>query len=286
MNLNKKCKTIISVTTAAFFLLLSVIVSNYHIKINTYNYADDAESACRIVLISDLHGRKFGKNNSFLINKISEIKPDIICLAGDFIDEDNSTTDNDEFVDLLSNLTELTQVYYSFGNHDLYYIENDNTELIERMKNTGCIILNENYVDIDLNSNAIRLGGMFDYAFNQQYIPLSEWHDDSTYKFLTDFTDTERTKILMCHRPESFIYDDASLWNIDYVLSGHTHGGLWQLPFIGGLIAPEQGFFPEYDKGEFNLNNIKMIISSGFSGYKYIFRLFNTPEITVIELSV
>ena len=124
---------------------------------------------------------------------------------------------------------------------------------------------------------------MFDYAFNQQYLPEDEWTDDSTCKFLNEFTDTDRTKILMCHRPESFIYEDASLRSIDFVLCGHTHGGIWRLPFLGGLIASEQGLFPEYDKGEFNLNNIRMIISSGLSGYKKIPRLFNSPEITVIE---
>ncbi len=273
-------------TALAIFLLLSIIFSNYHIEVITYNYADDAESDCRIVLISDLHGREFGKDNSVLLKKIVEVEPDIICLAGDFIDEDNTPADNNEFLLLLSNLTELAPVYYSFGNHDLNYLENNFSDLVERMENAGCTILDENFVDIEINGLLLRLGGIFDYAFNQQYVPLSEWQSDSTHKFLTDFTNTDSTKILMCHRPESFIYDDASLWNIDFVLCGHTHGGLWQLPFIGGTIAPEQGFLPEYDKGEFILNNIRMIISSGFSGYKYIPRLFNPPEITVIELTL
>ena len=90
---------------------------------------------------------------------------------------------------------------------------------------------------------------------------------------------------MLAHRPDSFIYGNAAyLWDIDLVLSGHTHGGLWRLPFIGGVIAPEQGLFPEYDKGEFDLGNIKMIISSGLNGYNNIPRLFNSPEITVIEL--
>lgn len=268
---------------AAIFLLLSVIISNYHIEINTYDYSENKSEFCRIVLISDLHGRKFGKNNNRLINKIVSLKPDIICLAGDFIDEYNTSDDNSEFIDFLNSITTISPVYYSYGNHDLSYFNQNSFSFIDEIKSTGCIILEEEFIDIEINSKKIRIGGMFDYAFNQQYLPEDEWADDSTCKFLNEFTNTDRTKILMCHRPESFIYEDASLRSIDFVLCGHTHGGIWRLPFLGGLIAPEQGLFPEYDKGEFDLNNIKMIISSGLSGYKKIPRLFNSPEITVIE---
>ena len=140
-------------TALVIFLLLSVIISNYHIEVITYNYADDAESDCRIVLISDLHGREFGKDNSVLLKKIVEVEPDIICLAGDFIDEDNTPADNNEFLLLLSNLTELAPVYYSFGNHDLNYLENNFSDLVERMENTGCIILDENFQQVYTGSS-------------------------------------------------------------------------------------------------------------------------------------
>lgn len=283
MCFNKKHKAITTIMAAAIFLLLSVIVSNYHLEITTYNYAENPEKTTKIVLLTDLHGNSFGKDNCRLLTKIKDITPDIICLAGDFIVEDNTAEDNTKFIKLLNNLTEISPVYYSFGNHDLNYFNKNGYSLLEEMQATGCIVLEEEYVDIELNYKKLRLGGMFDYAFNQQYLPEDEWADDSTCKFLNEFTDTDRVKILMCHRPESFIYEDASFRNIDFVLCGHTHGGIWRLPFLGGLIAPEQGLFPEYDKGEFDLNNIKMIISSGLSGYKKIPRLFNSPEITVIE---
>ena len=278
----KSSKNIL-LTAAALFLLLSVIISNNHIQVKTYYEADDTFVG-KIVLMSDLHGKSFGEGNERIIEKLEDINPDIICLAGDFIDEDNSEEDNSEFIELLGKLIGIAPVYYSYGNHDLGYFADNSFSLVDSIKATGCIVLEEGYVDIDISGKAIRLGGMSDYAFNQQYVSKYNWMQDSTYKFLRDFTDTDRTKILMCHRPESFIYDDAPLWDIDLVLCGHTHGGIWQLPFIGGVIAPEQGFLPEYDKGEFESGNIKMIISSGFAGYKSILRLFNCPEITVIEL--
>ena len=281
--MSRKYKLLFSITAAAIFLLLSVIISNYHLEITTYNFAENPENTTTIILLTDLHGNSFGKDNCRLLAKIKDINPDIICLAGDFIDEDNTAEENTKYIKLLNNLTEISPVYYSFGNHDLNYFNKNGYSLLEEMQATGCIVLEEEYVDIELNYKKIRLGGIFDYAFNQQYVSREEWMIDSTFMFLEEFTDTDRIKILMCHRPESFIYENASFWDIEYVLCGHTHGGVWRLPFLGGLIAPEQGLFPEYDKGEFDLNNIKMIISSGLSGYKKIPRLFNSPEITVIE---
>ena len=284
MKIKKNNKVLIFITAAAIFLLLSVIISNNHIEIKRYHYADDVSDTVSIVLISDLHGNSFGKGNQQLLNKIRDIHPDIICLAGDFIDEDNTPKDNAEFIEFLEKLTDINPVYYSYGNHDLGYFRENGFTLLDDIRKTGCTILEEEYVDIDIKYKHIRLGGMYDYAFNQQYLSGEEWMQDPTYIFLEEFSDTDRTKILMCHRPESFIYEDASAWNIDYVLAGHTHGGIWRLPFVGGFIAPEQGLFPEYDKGEFDINNIKMIISSGLSGYKKIPRMFNNPEITVIEI--
>lgn len=274
------------IITILFFVITELFISNFNLNITNYKYSYSNQHSVKIVFISDLHGRMYGKNNSRLINKIANQEPDIICLGGDFIDENNTDEDNTEFLNLCEALVDIAPVYYSYGNHDLAYFESHGFDILDNMEQIGCTVLNEEYIDIEINSTSLRIGGMFDYAFNQQYLPHEEWVNDSTYKFLQDFTDTDRQNILLCHRPESFIYGESSLlWDIDYVLCGHTHGGIWRLPIIGGLIAPEQGLFPEYDYGEFELENIKMIISSGLSGYKSIPRLFNSPEITVIELN-
>ena len=66
--------------------------------------------------------------------------------------------------------------------------------------------------------------------------------------------------ILLSHRPE--LFESYARCNIDLVLSGHAHGGQFRLPFIGGLIAPNQGLFPKYDAGLFT-NGSTMIICSG-----------------------
>ena len=280
-----KKKITLTSAAAVLFLLLSVVISNFTLDVKEYRVDINGDSDIKIVYISDLHNNEFGKDNSRLINKITEQEPDIICLGGDFIDEDNSDDDNKKLIDFITALTSVTDVYYCYGNHDLNYFNAVGYDILTEIENAGCTVLEENYADITINGTGLRIGGLFDYAFNQKYVPDDEWTESDTYKFLRDFTDTDRATVLLAHRPDSFIYGNAAyLWDIDLVLSGHTHGGLWRLPFIGGVIAPEQGLFPEYDKGEFDLGNIKMIISSGLNGYNNIPRLFNSPEITVIEL--
>ena len=279
-------KKIISLFTVLAILLISVLISNYTIVTTEYDYTINDTPSVKVLFISDLHGRMFGINNKALIKKISAQNPDIICLGGDFIDEDNTSDDNEELLELINELVKIAPTYYSYGNHDLYYFRAYGHFILDAMREAGCVILEENYVDIKVNNAELRLGGMYDFSFNIKDLSEKNWSKDSTNIFLQEFTDTNMTKILLCHRPDCFIFNDTDLsWDIDYVLSGHTHGGIWQIPFVGGVIAPDQGFFPTYDKGEFYLNNTKLIISSGLAGFNIIPRLFNSPEITIIEFN-
>jgi len=72
---------------------------------------------------------------------------------------------------------------------------------------------------------------------------------------------------------------------VDLVLSGHAHGGQFRLPFIGGLAAPNQGLFPEYDAGLFVEGNTHMMVSRGIGNSIFPVRFNNRPEVVVVELS-
>lgn len=285
--MTKKIKRIIIIFAAIiFFIAVLFVLSNRVIVTN--NYGCDFTGSpvgAKIVLISDLHGEEFGRDNCRLIEKIAAQEPDVICLGGDFIDEDNDESENSEFLSLADELLKTAPVYYAFGNHDLSYFSSNGFDLTDKLEALGCVVLDKNYVDLEINGVKIRLGGLYDYAFNSAYLPAEEWQKGDVYTFLSDFTSTDSAKVLISHRPDGFIYGDApEIWDIDLVLCGHTHGGLWRFPFIGGIFAPEQGFNPVYDRGEFDLNGTKMIISSGLAGYEKIPRLFNSPEITVINV--
>ena len=89
-------------------------------------------------------------------------------------------------------------------------------------------------------------------------------------------------QILLSHRPELFQeYVDAE---VDLVFSGHAHGGQFQLPFIGGVVTPNQGFFPEYDSGLYTSGSVSMVVSRGVGNSIIPLRINNRPEVVLIEL--
>lgn len=260
-------------------LIMSIIYcAEYTVMIDAQN------TLLCIVLLSDLHGKSFGRENSRLIAKIQEQSPDAIFLDGDMIDRSADQTDVQELLRLIERLHEIAPVYFAPGNHELEYMQTD-TSLLTQVTEAGAVIVNDSYVDVTIAGQPLRIGGTMGHAF---YFGRSEEEFSSSpeYQFLKAFEDTDVPKICLAHMPDTFIFNGAyNLWNVDLVLSGHTHGGLIRLPFIGGMYAPMQGWFPEYDRGYFRLGeHMQMVISAGLSGHGMIPRINNPPEIVVIDL--
>ncbi len=272
------------VCLAAIFL--SVLLDN--VRISTSSYAVSMEklwTPIRLVLLSDLHGRTFGRDNSRLIARVGSQSPDVILLAGDMLDRSADEEEVQKLLQLLEGLCEIAPVYFAPGNHELEYMKADDT-LLDRVARTGATVVNDSYVDIAVNGQPLRIGGTMGYGF---YFGRSEEEFTSSpeYRFLKDFENTGVPKICLAHMPDTFIFNGAyDMWDVELVLSGHTHGGLIRLPFIGGLYAPMQGWFPEYDRGCFRLGeHMQMIITSGLAGHGPIPRINNRPEIAVVELT-
>ena len=88
--------------------------------------------------------------------------------------------------------------------------------------------------------------------------------------------------VLLSHRPELFaVYAEQG---IDLVFSGHAHGGQFRLPILGGLIAPNQGLFPQFDAGQFTSGQTAMLVSRGIGNSVIPIRINNRPQIVVAEL--
>lgn len=238
----------------------------------------------RAAVISDLHGRELGRDNIRLIAKTAEQFPDVIFLDGDLIDRNSGEEDVRELEQLIQSLCEIAPVFFSLGNHEQAYMRNDDT-LLERIEAAGATVVNDSFVDVSIADQTLRIGGTLGYGF---YFGRSEeeFTTSAEYVFLKEFENTDFPTICLAHRPDTFIFNSAyDMWDIDVVVSGHTHGGLVRLPFVGGLYAPMQGFFPEYDRGYFQLgDNMQMIISSGLAGHGVLPRVNNLPEIVVVDL--
>ena len=237
------------------------------------------------ILITDLHDHEFGEDNEKLVEKIRQISPDLILMDGDMLNAESENADVP--LTLIEALRDTAPIYYALGNHEIGYIENGHSELTEQLEEAGAVVLDKEYTDLDVNGTQIRLGGMYDYAFGLNGNNDAAAAPDDTLNFLQDFQNTDRLKIMLAHRPDSFIFGDASkVWDVDLVISGHNHGGQVVLPFLGGLYGGDQGFFPEYIHGMYEKDNFQMFVTSGLgSDRQKLPRFNNPPEIAVLSIS-
>lgn len=280
-------KSIIYILTIIVIFLSLIIsyfiyISYFKVEVTDYEISSaKINNNVNIVMIADVHDQHCKVKNE-IIDRIQQLKPDIILCVGDIID--NNSLDDKSTIEFLESLTEIADVYFSLGNHELEYPESK--QLIENINNIGIKVLDKEYQDIEVNGNMIRIGGMYDYAFSQETGDIDqETMKSDVYNYLTEMKQTPSFQLMMAHRPDSFIFGKAYKWDFDLVVSGHYHGGQVILPYVGGLYAPELGWFPEVDYGHYKLKDMDMIVTRGISSSNETFPRFNNPpEIVSITL--
>lgn len=273
---------------AAAICVYSIYISYNALTVHNYAYASDKlTEEIRLVILADLHSHEFGEENADLISAVQKQEPDAILMVGDFLNRED--TDHTKVVKLTEALTAIAPVYYSIGNHEQAYMDQWGNQLLSDIAETGAVIAELTYTDVELNGQTVRIGGMLDYAFalDGRDSTNPETMEPEIYNYLRAFQDTDSLKIMLAHQPESFVLGEASVtWDIDLVVSGHAHGGQVVLPLLGGLYAPEQGLFPEYVHGLYEKDKLDLLITSGLgSGTALLPRFNNPPEIAVLTLS-
>ena len=240
----------------------------------------------RAVVMADLHNRDFGEDNRVLEELTADAEPDLILLDGDIVNAD--AADAGVAVSLALALKDIAPVYYAWGNHELDYLSAGTSPLREELEAAGAAVLDREWTDLTVNGAALRLGGLYDYAFAMDDFNTCdpERMDPEIYDFLTAFQDTDRCRIMLSHRPDSFIFGAAAAtWDVDLVISGHDHGGQVVLPLLGGVFGGDQGLFPEYVHGICEKDGLTLAITSGLGSQRELLPRFrNPPEIMVLEL--
>lgn len=230
----------------------------------------------KIAQISDLHNAKFGENNARIIEILHEENPDMIAITGDLID--SNRTDIDIAVQFMQQAVHIAPCYYVTGNHEAW-IGEDYQQLEKKMIDVGVRILHDEVMPIYKDGESIQLIGLDDPDFADRDAVVQDSMLDSKLKNLKL---QDGFKLLLSHRPETF-HSYVST-NVDLVLSGHAHGGQFRMPFIGGIVAPNQGLFPEYDAGVFGERGTTMVVSRGIGNSIIPVRLNNRPEIVIVKL--
>lgn len=274
------CVILLLTVIAEGWLVFGVRINSDPPVVREYTIdSDKISSPVTVVMLSDLHGCE----HPTLVSQISGIDPDLILLCGDMINHQHETGEDILVVAaLVEELVEIAPVYYSYGNHELERIGLHDRHAIDPILEVGAILLEKKYVDLDINGNSIRLGGIYTPNHAETSKPIAA----SSSSFFTDFTDTDSFTILMEHRPAA-VTDKIIPWGYepDLCLSGHLHGGHVILPFLGPVYGANSGFFPDYALGRFEIGASTLIVSAGLSTERHIIPRINNPtEITTIIL--
>ena len=262
--------------TAVFLGALSALTAAggylYHyenncLQITRYEMKADMERPLKLVHLSDLHGKKFGKGQQKLIGAVMSCGPDLIAVTGDMVNGRNADQrELEETAQLLSALNDYAPVLYVAGNHEHHLGKRGFAAFRKVLSDHRIIVLSNEMV-------SIRAEGAVDRQTLQT--------------LMGDFEVQEGFRLLLCHYPARFALDGEDSYQnfcFDLMLAGHSHGGQIVLPGIGGLYSPDQGLFPKYYKGMYG-DMPKLIVSGGLGPSFFPVRLFNRPEVVCVTVS-
>ena len=267
--------SIIAVICMTFFYFQNNLIEVKRHSLKMKNLPEKFDNF-KIIHISDLHSKEFGKGNKVLLDKIAKEKPSLILITGDIIDRRNYNEETSVY--FAKKCVNISPVYFSTGNHEMWSGRFKGLE--EKMKSVGVNVLRNESDEIKRCNESVYILGIDDPAVYRTK-EEGEVLIRSIKKSLENVPEGS-FKILLSHRPERVdIYENS---NMDLILSGHAHGGQIRLPYIGGILAPGQGFFPKYEEGVHNIGNTKIEISRGLGNSSFPLRVFNRPELVVINL--
>lgn len=275
--------TIVIVLLLLLVVLLRIYIDNEIPKVSNVEIKSpklpEVFDGYKIVQLSDLHSKSFGNNNEMLIDMIDKESPNIIVMTGDMVTANEK--DFTVFYSLVKELTKKYRVYYVYGNHEGELSLKLKSEITAFLKENGVIVLDNDYISIEKNDEKINLYGL---CYTQKYYSYKGGKKhiitENYIKNKLGTIDKNKYNILLTHNP--LFFDAYSGYGFDLILSGHVHGGLIRLPFIGGILSPERKFFPQYSAGVYEKGNSKLVVSRGLSRGTKGFRFFNRPDVVSI----
>lgn len=276
--MTKKQKRILLALSILLILAVIFIAAfDTELAVRTYQVESNKVTApVRIALLTDLHSCDYGEGQQALIGAVEAQNPDIVLLGGDIIDDDARLPEENALT-VVRWLSARYPTYYVSGNHEFWTKEIDAVK--ERLSACGVTILAGDCATVEVQGQTLQVCGIDDPSVGED-----AWRGQ-LYQ-VGAAVEEESFSILLSHRPERI--DDYTSYPFDLILSGHAHGGQWRLPgLINGLIAPNQGLFPKYAGGRYDLEGHTFIVSRGLARESTrVPRIFNPPELVVINIVV
>lgn len=225
-------------------------------------------SGFKIVQLSDFHGAELVTD---IVETVREQKPDIIALTGDFITDEGDLPAVEQ---LVSQLTDICEVYFISGNHD--FASGRIAELSDILSSRGVKYLKNEYVTIQSGGESIVLAGVEDPNSWADLEPPDAFLKRVRAEHPDDYI------VLLGHR--NYWMEKYPDLPVELILCGHAHGGIVRIPGVGGLLSTDRTLFPDYEAGMYDNGNYTMIVSRGLGNSISVPRLMNRPEIISIEL--
>lgn len=250
--------------------VLGVVALDQRVIIRRYTVeSDKVNTPIRLVVLTDLHGG----HADGLAEDVRVLQPDAILLVGDMFSADG---DAQAELTLLGVLGQIAPAYYVTGNHE--YWEYDVAALMTQIAAVGITVLDQSSAELTIGAETITLCGVPD--------PYAYVDTEAALRRAAEGIHPENFTILLAHRPE-LVEKYAAVGAFDLVVSGHAHGGQIRLPgIVNGLCAPNQGWFPKYAGGRYEVEGTTMFVSRGLSAQRQmgVPRIFNRPELVLVEI--
>ena len=230
----------------------------------------------KIVHLSDLHGHQYGEDSGELLDRVREEGPDLIVITGDLIDQESQLA---MVPALARGLAAVAPAYYVTGNHEWALGTGAVRELKNVLAQCGVTVLSNQYQILERGGARIVLAGVDD---------PNGYADQTSPEELAAAIQADQPglfTLLLAHRNDHFgQYANAGY---DFVMSGHGHGGIVRLPFVGGLIGTDRRFFPPWTAGVYAVGDSTLFVSRGLGNNTVPyqgFRIFDRPELAVVTL--
>lgn len=262
----KHLRLILLLLTSAA-VLFALLGWDHSLKTVTYTVeSDKVDTPLRIACLTDLHSCSYGEGQQELLNAVSAAAPDLVVLVGDIYDDELPPDNTDT---TLAALAAKWPCFYVTGNHDVF--------CGDAAAAHGVTPLNGEALPLEVHDQSLLLCGLSDPrespAFAENLSALNGQAQAS-----------EAFTILLSHRPARIGQYLPGEW--DLILSGHAHGGQWRIPgLLNGLLAPDEGLFPKWAGGRYDLGVTTFIVSRGLAKESTrLPRLYNPPELVIVDI--